>query len=278
MKRVLIIGAGGMLGYLTYHVLNNLNYSVTGVTKTRKRGRLICLDATIESNLEGLLLDIKPEIIINCAALLTGSSEERKSDAIKINTWLPHYLLEYCNKYDTYLIQVSTDGVFSGKTGGYKEDAPSDADTFYGRSKYLGEVYGENALTVRSAFWGIDVDPRGNGLFQWFMRQRGQVGGYNKAFFNGVSNLEFTRFVESAIRNRWTGVYHLCAKDTLSKYEFLVMQKKVFQIDAEIIPSESVCMDRSLICTRTDIPYVSKSFEEMMVELRKWKTKMDKLF
>lgn len=268
MKKILILGAGGMLGYAVYKFLYNQKYDVVGVTKTRKREGLICLDATIESELEKLLHDTEPNTIINCAALLADSSEERRSEAVRLNAWLPHYLAEYCNIYGGYLIQVSTDSVFSGKIGRYTEKAPSDTNTFYGKSKYLGEVYGENALTVRSAFWGRDADLQGKGLFQWFMRQHGQVSGYTKAFFNGVSNLEFARFIQRAIDNRWTGVYHLCAKNTISKYEFLCLQKEVFHTEAEIVPSESVCIDRSLICTRTDIPYESKGFEEMMAALK----------
>lgn len=268
MKKTLILGAGGMLGYAVYSFLHNLQYDVAGVTKTRKREGLVCLDVTVEPDLGGLLHEMRPYAIINCAAILAGPSEERKGEAVKLNAWLPHYLEEYCDKYGSYLIQVSTDGVFSGRTGGYKEDSPSDTDTFYGKSKYLGEASGKNALTVRSAFWGVDADPQGKGLFQWFMRQRGQVSGYAKAFFNGVSNLEFARFAEQAVKNRWTGVYHLCAADTLSKYEFLCLQKEIFNVEARVVPSESLCIDRSLICTRTDIPYVGKTFKEMMTELK----------
>lgn len=270
LEKILILGAGGMLGYAAYRYLSDLGYNITGVTKTRKRDGLICLDATVEPDLAKLLQDIQPHIIINCAALLAGPSEERKSEAVRLNAWLPHYLEEYCESHNAYLIQVSTDGVFSGGTGGYEENAPSDTNLFYGKSKYLGEVHSVNALTVRSAFWGMDVNPQGKGLFQWFMRQQGTVGGYASAFFNGVSNLEFAKFAEKAMEGRFTGIYHLCAKDVLSKYEFLCLQKQVFQRNVEIKRQEQVCIDRSLTCTRQDIPYEQKSFEEMMLELKEW--------
>lgn len=270
MKKILILGAGGMLGYATYRYLSNLGYNVIGSTKTRKRGRLVCLDATEEPGLAEFLRHTGPDIIINCAALLAGPSGERKSEAVRLNAWLPHYLAEYCEGHSAYLIQVSTDSVFSGKTGGYRENAPSDTDTFYGRSKYLGEIQRENALTIRSAFWGMDINPQGTGLFQWFMRQQGTVGGYARAYFNGVSNLEFARFAEKAIEGRFTGIYHLCARNVLSKYEFLCLQKQVFQRNVEIERQNQVCIDRSLHCTRQDIPYEQKTFEQMMQELKDW--------
>lgn len=265
-----MIGSGGMLGYVTYQYLNSQHYEVTGITRTKKYPGIICLDATNQMLMEAFLKKTSFDVIINCAAFLVKASEERKSTAVKINTWLPHYLREFCEQHDKYLIQVSTDGVFSGKTGGYQEQSLSDADTFYGKSKFLGEVVGNNALTIRSGFWGADVNLTGDGLFQWFARQEGKVFGYSKAVFNGVSNLEFAKFVISAIQNKWTGIYHLCASDVISKYSFLNLEKTIFKKKAEIIANEKVLIDRSLVCTRNDIHYQQKNFSVMMTELRDW--------
>lgn len=268
--KIILIGAGGMLGYVTYQYLRSQQYEVSGVTRTKSYPDIICLDATDQISINAFLERTPFDVIINCAAFLVKRSEERKSAAIKVNTWLPHYLEEFCDFHDKYLIQVSTDGVFSGKTGRYQERSLSDANTFYGKSKFLGEVMGDHALTIRSGFWGADVNPEGYGLFQWFARQEGKVFGYSKAVFNGVSNLEFAKFVVSAIQNRWTGVYHLCASDIISKYSFLNIEKEIFKKETEVIADEGVSTDRSLVCTRSDIHYQQKTFRMMMTELRDW--------
>ena len=267
---VLVIGSGGMLGYTTYQYLRRQGHQVTGITRTKRYSGMIRMDVTEEAVIAAFLEETPFDAIINCAALLMKPCEERKTDAVKLNAWFPHFLEKFCRATQTYLVQVSTDAVFSGKTGGYQENSPCDPDSFYGKSKLLGEVSENNALTVRSAFWGPDINSDGAGLFQWFMRQDGPVKGYTRALFNGVSNLEFAKFADTAIQNRWTGIYHLCAADVSSKYQFLQIQKHTFQKETEITPADSVVLDRSLLCTRRDVRYPQRTFEEMMFELREW--------
>lgn len=270
--KVLIIGAGGMLGDMVLQYLKEQNYSVMGVTRSKRRASLVNLDVTDENALLPFLDGYSFDAIINCAALLVCASAEHPADAVKLNAWVPHVLAQKCACTGTYLVQVSTDGIFSGRRGGYCESDISDASTFYGKSKYLGELDPQMGLTVRSGFWGCDINAAGSGLFQWFMNQKGVVAGYTRALFNGVSNLEFAKFLDHAIQNRWFGIYHLCAADTLSKYAFLELQRQVFAKEIEIREDEGTYIDRALRCTRTDIPYRQKTFGEMMYELKKWMT------
>lgn len=159
---ILVIGAGGMLGYTTFQYLREQGQSVTGITKTKKIEDLICLDATDEGAIARFLSKNDFDAVINCAALLVGASEQQKSNAVKLNAWLPHYLAEYCQHNHIYFVQVSTDGVFSGIEGNYNEHSVCNPTTFYGKSKLLGEVYAD-ALTVRSAYWGPDINLTGVG-------------------------------------------------------------------------------------------------------------------
>lgn len=268
--RILVIGAGGMLGYITYQYLKEQGYQVTGITRTKEYSDMLRMDVTDISVIRPFLEKTHFDAIVNCAALLVKVCEERKSDAIKLNTWFPHFLGEFCQQSQTYLIQVSTDAVFSGKRGKYREDSPCDPDSFYGKSKLLGEISDDYALTVRSAFWGADINQSGNGLFQWFVRQKGPIQGYTKALFNGVSNLEFAKFTDLSLKNRWTGIYHLCATDIISKFDFLVLQRHTFLKKTEIIANSQVAVDRSLVCGRSDINHHQKEFKQMMIELKEW--------
>lgn len=267
--KILVIGAGGMLGYVTYQYLSSQNHQVIGITRTKKFPDMHCLDVTNKSMTDLFLAEHPCNAIINCAALLVKASEVHRSSAVALNTWFPHYLSEYCIQNGIYLVQVSTDGVFSGTKGGYDERSPSDTASFYGKSKFLGEVY-DNALTVRSGLWGPDVNINGSGLFHWLMQQKNEVSGYSKALFNGVSNLEFAKFVSKAVQERWTGLFHLCAADPISKYDFLRRQNEVFCRQVAVHCNESVCVDRTLRNTRTDIPYAEKTFVQMMTELKVW--------
>lgn len=268
--KILVVGSGGMLGYITALYLRDQGHQVTGLTRTKTFPDTFRMDATDEPAMVRLLSREPFDVIVNCAALLLKPSAEQKAEAVKLNSWLPHFLNMYCSQNHAYLIQVSTDAVFSGMRGHYQESDPGDADTFYGKTKSLGEVYNDHALTVRSGFWGADVNPNGAGLFQWFLRQERTVSGYAKAVFNGVSNLEFARFVNDAIQNRWTGLYHLCASEPISKYEFLCLLNRIFSTGIHIVRDEKVRIDRSLHCARYDVPYRQKTIEEMIYELKDW--------
>lgn len=270
--KIVVIGAGGMLGYVTFRYLRDQGYQVTGITRTKAFPGILRMDATDERSLECFLEKTPFDAVINCAALLLKPSQERKCEAVKLNAWLPHFLNGYCERVGAYLIQVSTDAVFSGSRGGYRETEPSDADTFYGQSKFLGEVSNGHALSVRSGFWGLDVNPEGAGLLQWFLRQSDPVSGYSGAVFNGVSNLEFAKFADAALQNRWTGIYHLCAAKPISKYAFLLLSNRTFSKEICILKDGSVSIDRSLRCERNDIPYRPKTFEQMMDELKEWQS------
>lgn len=269
--KILVIGSGGMLGFVTLRYLQSQGHQVTGITKTKTFPGMLRMDAADETAMGRFLRQEFFEAVINCAALLVKPSEERKGEAVKLNAWLPHFLDAHCRQTCAYLIQVSTDAVFSGLRGQYRETDASDADTFYGKSKFLGEVCNDHALTVRSGFWGTDVNPGGAGLLQWFLRQEGPVSGYTQAFFNGVSNLEFAKFASAAIQNRWTGLCHLCASESVSKYEFLRLANRIFSCGTSIAEDDRVCIDRSLCCTRRDLSYRQKSVEQMMTELKAWR-------
>lgn len=258
-----------MLGSITIQYLREQGYVVTGISKTKESEGLVRLDAADEKAISGFLDENSFDVIINCAAILVGASERQKSEAVRLNAWLPHFLEERSMQRGMYLIQVSTDGVFSGKGGEYSEHTFCDPESFYGKSKLLGEV-SSGALTVRSGFWGADINLNGTGLFHWFMQQEEPVSGYSRAYFNGVSNLEFARFADAAIQNRWTGIYHLCASEPISKFDFLSLQSEIFAPGIEVKPNTSVCIDRTLTNTRRDISYHAKGYREMMTELKSW--------
>ena len=79
---------------------------------------------------------------------------------------------------------MSTDCVFSGRRGGYSEDDLRDGESFYDRSKALGELEDGKNITLRCSIVGPDIKPAGIGLLNWFMQQSGEVNGYTKAMWN----------------------------------------------------------------------------------------------
>ena len=200
-----------------------------------------------ESGLLSAFSIAKPDVVINCIGIikqLPYSNDHLNS--LAINSTLPHRLAQYCNAFGARLVHFSTDCVFSGKQGQYKEDDFPDASDLYGRTKYLGEVSYENTLTLRTSIIGHEIC-RAKSLVDWFLGQTGEVKGFSKAVFSGLPTIEIARVVkELVIPNQdLSGLYHLSV-DPINKLDLLRLVAEIYGKVIKIIPDEDLVIDRSL--------------------------------
>lgn len=270
-NKVLVIGSGGMLGHVVTLYLRAKGVSVDDISKTRAiSSNTILLDILDETALKDFLKEKKYSAVINCTALLLAASEQNKTQAILLNTYFPHWLEQYYNNTDTQVIQVSTDGVFCGISAPYCEYDYSDSVTFYGKTKYLGELHNEKDITIRSAFWGPDISANGIGIFNWFMCQDKAVSGYANVYFNGVSSLEFAKCVFYLLTHHRSGIFHLGIPEPISKYHLLKTISSVFgrniAIQETFLPQNNNILEN----TRKDIAFSSKCLQKSVEELHEW--------
>ena len=247
-KRVLIIGATGMLGHMVYRYLDALNkYDLFNSVyrKPLNEKSLIC-NVKNQEDVENLFQKSQPNIVINCVGALVQESNNDPTSAIYLNALFPHVLKNLCNVNDAKLIHVSTDCVFSGKKGEYSEDDFRDADDVYGRSKALGEIFDAPHCTLRTSIIGPELKD-GTGLFHWFMKQEGEVKGYINAYWSGVTTYELAKAIEKVICNDLKGLYHVTNGEKISKYELLNLFNKLRKEKAIIVPFEGYKVDKSLI-------------------------------
>ena len=167
------------------------------------------------------------------------------------------------------MIHLSTDCVFSGASGNYREDDPSDATDLYGKSKYLGEVSEQNCLTLRTSMIGNELFRR-KSLLEWFLAQKGSIRGFKKAIFSGFTTLELSRIIEMMIVRfpGASGLYHV-SSEPISKYDLLNLIKTKLKLPIKILPDESFFCDRSLDSSkfRDEFDYQPPTWEEMVDEL-----------
>ena len=270
MKKVLVIGSTGMLGHVVKKYLIDKKYDVYATT--RHKDNKYYFDALEDAKkIEEIIASIKPDFIVNCIGILNKKAEDYPSQAILVNSYFPHYLDEMSEKYNYKLIHISTDCVFSGHDGGsYKEDSPKTATTVYGTSKALGEINNNRSLTLRTSIIGPDTNPNGIGLFQWFMKQKGEVHGFRKAVWSGVTTIELAKQIEIAMNSNLTGLYHITNGQKINKYDLLTIIKDVFNKDIEIIPDDNYTCDKSLVITREDYKFNIPSYHQMIVEMKEW--------
>lgn len=274
MKKALIIGSKGMAGHMIKEYLIQKEYDVYGTFREKEEKNLevneFYLDAFDKKELEEILKKVKPDFVINCIGILNQFAENNPDIAIYVNGYFPHYLDRLSEKYGYKLIHITTDCVFSGKKGNYTEDDFRDADSYYGRSKAIGEVNNNRTLTFRTSIIGPDINKDGIGLFNWFMKQEGKIMGYSNVFWSGVTTLELAKAIEASFSQNLSGLIHLVNNEKISKYDLLKLFSKYMNKDIEIEKYEDYFSDKSLIRTKEDFSYKVPKYEKMIEELSEW--------
>lgn len=270
--KLLILGATGMAGHTLSIYLKEVGHDVTTFSR---RGFDCCNhikgDVTELNLLKKVVLEGNYDAIINAIGILNKDAEDNKSLAVLLNSYLPHYLGEITQNTKTKIIHMSTDCVFSGKTGNYTEDSLKDGETFYDQSKALGELVNNRDLTFRTSIIGPDMSKSGIGLFNWYMKQEGQINGFTKAIWTGVTTLTLAKAMEKALEENLTGLYHLVNNQRINKFELLnLFNKHIKEDPISIMPSDRVMPDKSLINTRSDFSFSIPSYEQMIIEMKEW--------
>jgi dTDP-4-dehydrorhamnose reductase len=193
----------------------------------------------------------RPDLVINCIGVVKQLAEaEDPLTAIPINSLLPHRLSRLCELAGARMVHISTDCVFSGARGAYKESDFADADDLYGRSKYLGEVDHAHAVTLRTSIIGHELEGS-RSLLCWFLAQTGTVQGFKRAVFSGLPTVELATIVRDVVLPNpgLRGLYHVSAAP-ISKYDLLQLVAAAYGTSTEIVPDERLVIDRSLDSAR----------------------------
>lgn len=270
--KVLVLGAGGMAGHVVATYLQENGYSVDTISaRNRLNDQTFLIDVTDNAKLRSFLQDHKYDVVINCIGILVKQSDDRKDLSTYLNSYLPHFLEEFYKNTPTKIIHLSTDCVFSGKNAPYDEKSSYDGELFYDRSKALGEIINGKDLTFRMSIIGPDMQKSGIGLFNWFYAQTGEISGYTKAIWTGVTTIELAKAIKAAIEQNLTGLYQLVPNESISKYDLLKLFVKVFnRKDIKVNPSDGVTLNKTLVNTRTDFNFSVSDYETMLTEMNDW--------
>ncbi|MGP8313509.1 dTDP-4-dehydrorhamnose reductase family protein [Enterocloster aldenensis] len=270
--KFLILGCNGMAGHMISLYLKERGHDVTGFG--RNESSLIkCIvgDATDTDFLSITVGKNKFDSIINCIGILNQNAEDNKSKAVYLNSFLPHLLADITSRTNTQIIHMSTDCVFSGKRGQYTESDLRDGESFYDRTKALGELDDNKNITLRNSIIGPDINPKGIGLLNWFMQQKDLVNGYTRAIWTGQTTLQLAKTMEFVAREKVHGLYNAVPEQSISKYELLRLFNHYMRNDTIIIrPDDKYAADKSLKRTHFEQSYVIPDYEQMVAELSAW--------
>ncbi|MDD3945254.1 MAG: sugar nucleotide-binding protein [Bacteroidales bacterium] len=270
--RFLICGCNGMAGHTISLYLQEQGHDVLGFdlwySKYVKSVRGNALDTDF---LRYLITENNFDSIINCIGILNQHAEQNKALASFLNAYFPHFLAEATEGTNTQIIHMSTDCVFSGKRGSYTEDDLKDGESFYDRSKALGELDDDKNITLRNSIIGPDINPKGIGLFNWFMQQSGEVNGYTKVMWTGQTTLQLAKTMEAAAKERAYGLFNTVPDSSISKYDLCALFNKYLRCGSiKINPYDGVKSDKSLKRTHFEFTYLIPDYDKMVAELAEW--------
>ena len=271
--KFLVLGATGMAGHtIALYLIEKGHEVITYSRSPFSFGQNINGELTNDTFLRSLLIDTDYDIVINCIGVLNNTCDQAPANAVFFNSFLPHKIVEILEVDENKrLFHMSTDCVFSGKKAPYYEDSLRDGETFYDRTKALGEIENEKHLTFRNSIIGPDMKEDGIGLFNWFMKQEGTIYGYNQAIWTGVTTLTLAKAMEKAAFEGLSGLYNLVNNESINKFELLKLFNKHFKDERIIIlPESKVKLDKTLMNRRKDFHFEVPSYEEMIIEMKDW--------
>jgi len=278
--KILILGGDGMLGHQLLRLLRERHdvkvtlrqefAAYAGSKLFSEENSFAGVDLRVSDRLLAVLSAFHPDAVVNAVGIV-----KQRPDGLdiipnlEINALLPHRIALICRAIGARLIHISTDCVFSGNRGQYREDDTPDPVDIYGHSKLLGEVIQPSVITLRTSIIGRSLY-RNASLIDWFLCQQGRISGYRNAIFSGFTTKELARVIEMLLQRRGdaSGLYHL-SSSPISKYDLLVRLRDRLGRGVEIVPDDSVRIDRSLDSSRfrVEFAYAPPSWDSMLEEL-----------
>ncbi|MCH4816147.1 MAG: NAD(P)-dependent oxidoreductase [Saccharolobus sp.] len=236
--RIMIIGASGQLGLELSRTLSNYDLIKTYTLHELSEGlRLNLMDYL---SLEDFITKKKPEVIINTAAFTdVDRCEVEREKAFKINAEAVRHIVRASRVVEAYLIQISTDYVFDGNKGLYKEDDLPNPINYYGLTKLLGEKYAlsyDDTVIVRTS--GIFRN-KGFPVYVYKSLKEGKEVLAFKGFYSPISAKKLAEVINELIIYKKTGVINI-AGERISRYDLAQKIKELYNLSGKVIEVDSV--------------------------------------
>ncbi|WP_413307076.1 dTDP-4-dehydrorhamnose reductase [Bacillus sp. 1P10SD] len=268
--RVVVTGAAGQLGQDVVLELARRNHEAIGTDRQK-------LDITNEADVFSFISEVKPDIIIHCAAYTNvDAAEENEEIAYQINASGAAYLARASQRVGAKMLYVSTDYVFDGTaTEPYEVDEQTKPLGAYGRTKLAGEELLQKHLKeyfiVRTA-WVFGA--HGNNFVKTMLRlgeERDEVGVVHDQVGSPTYTVDLARFMVELMETDKYGIYHATNTGVCSWYEFAVEIFKQAGLNVTVKPLTSDQFPRPAKRPQYSVLSKKKIVENGLTPLRNWK-------
>ena len=242
MKRILITGSNGLLGQkLVHQLLHNESYLLLATSMGDNRMSILkeanysknyqSLDITNQEEVEKVVASFKPNVIINTAAMTNvDACETDQENCWKLNVTAVEYLIEACKKVDAHLIHLSTEFVFDGENGPYKEEDVAIPLSYYGQSKLASEKQMQNSglkhwsIARTIIVYGVAENMSRSNIVLWAkeaLEKKQPIKVVDDQFRMPTWADDLAKGCLLIAEKQANGIFHLSGKDFMSIYELV---------------------------------------------------------
>jgi dTDP-4-dehydrorhamnose reductase len=254
VKKVLIVGSNGLLGSSLVRNFQNLFHVISGVNRieaaTPVTSSLVEIDVTNYANVETVIKNVRPQIIINCAGVTKiEECEKFPEKAFMVNAIGAYHLAKITSDLKVKFIQISTDHYASPNQIPRSEDEVLEPVNQYGLSKLYGEKYVMNfnpdAMIVRTNFFGLCS--KKNTFLSAILEKlkcKETISGFTDVFFTPVGLTTLSQMLFELIQLDFSGLINTGSSQVISKYNFILLLRKVISLtDSPVLSIESKQID-----------------------------------
>jgi len=249
--KILITGASGLLGSKVAEVAVERGFKVYSCYSTHEVnfGNPLKLNVLDSDSVLSTVEQINPNFVVHAAALTdVDLCEKDENLAFNVNVLGTKNIVEACKKVNAHLVYISTDYVFSGEKGYYREQDETNPLNYYGFTKLEGEkivessnlsyliarasvIYGSRpaAGKVNFALWAIEKLKKGE-----------VVRAVDDQFVSPTLNTNLAEMLLEAIEKGLTGVYHMSGATRVSRFDFVVKLAKIFNLELNLVKAVSM--------------------------------------
>jgi dTDP-4-dehydrorhamnose reductase len=249
--KVLVTGANGLLGQELINLLLEKEFEVIATSKGPSRLRIQTnrglsykdLDITDGLASHKTLAEFKPDIIIHAAAMTqVDQCELNKIDCYNINVTATRFLIEAAKEINARFIYISTDFIFDGSSGPYKEDDEPKPLNYYGSTKLSAETEviesGLEWTIVRTVLVIGNAEATRSNIISWVKEklEKGEkIKVVDDQFRTPTYTEDLAKGITLIVEKNAQGIFHISGKDLLTPYQIAIKTAEHFRLDNSLI-------------------------------------------
>ena len=250
MQKILITGANGLLGQkliALYNENSEVQTVATGIEKSRLgQGNYVyhAMDVTSVQDVDSVISEVKPDVIINTAALTQVDQCETDQELCwNLNVNAVDHLIQASRKNNCFLLHLSTDFIFDGTAGPYKEDDIPGPISYYGESKLASEklLFESDikyAIARTQLVYGIVPNLSRSNIILWVkksLEEGKNIKVVNDQWRTPTLAEDLAKGCALIAEKKVEGVFHISGEELLTPYDMAMATCEFFDLDKSLI-------------------------------------------